>query len=105
MHEHTRPDRDLHVKILLENVQPGAEQNFEKLSNDTHNTRNTPFDYKSIMIYGPFDFGIESSSGERMRTIQPLEPGVDIGYQTYKHIILSSHIRLNKLICPINVKI
>ena len=79
MHEHTRPDRDLHVRILLENVQPGQEHNFQKVSNDTHNTGNTPFDYKSIMIYGAFDFGIETSSGSRERTIQPLKSGVEIG--------------------------
>ena len=81
MHEHTRPDRDDHVKVLLENVQPGQEHNFQKVSNDTHTTGNTPFDYQSIMIYGPFDFGIEISSGNRKRTIEPLKSGVDIRYR------------------------
>ena len=80
MHEHTRPDRDDHVRILFENVQPGTEHNFEKVSNDTHDMGKTPFDFQSIMIYGPFDFGIEISSGEWKRTIQPLESGVEIGY-------------------------
>ena len=83
VHEHTRPDRDLHVRILLENVQPGQEHNFQKVSNDTHNTGNTPFDYKSIMIYGAFDFGIENSSGSRKRTIEPLKSGVEIRCEWY----------------------
>ena len=92
VHEHTRPDRDLYVKILWENIQAGTENNFEKVSNDTHSTSNTPFDYKSIMIYGPYDFGIEGSSGEKRRTIQPLETGIDMRYISilrYKHIRMS----------------
>ena len=52
------------------------EQNFQKVTNDTHNTGNTPFDYKIIMIYGAFDFGIENRLGSRKRTIEPLKSGV-----------------------------
>ena len=73
-----RPDRDLYVKILLENVQEGSERNFLKKGTDLYSTRNTPFDYDSIMIYGPTDYGIVVSAGQRMTTIQPLMPGVEI---------------------------
>ena len=78
VHEHTRPDHDLHVSVLLENVQPGQEHNFRKVTNDTHNARKTPFDYNSLMIYGPYDFGKEDSSGRSKRTILPLKSGVEI---------------------------
>ena len=73
-----RPDRDSYVKILLENVQEGSERNFLKKGTDLYSTRDTPFDYDSIMIYGPNDYGIVDSAGQRMTTIQPLMPGVEI---------------------------
>ena len=75
-----RPDRDLYVKILLENVQEGSERNFLKKGTDLYSTRDTPFDYESIMVYGPTDYGILDSAGQRMTTIQPLMPGVEIRY-------------------------
>ena len=78
MHEQSRPDRDSYVSILMENVQPLSQKNFEKKSSDTHSGRGTPFDPQSIMIYGPTDFGIEDSLGERKTTIQPLDPNIEI---------------------------
>ena len=75
-----RPDRDLYVKILLENVQEGSERNFLKKGTDLYSTRDTPFDYDSIMIYGPTDYEILDSAGQRTTTIQPLMPGVEIRY-------------------------
>ncbi|XP_053710735.1 low choriolytic enzyme-like [Synchiropus splendidus] len=56
-HEQTRSDRDQHVRILLQNVIPGMEFNFNK-----KNTRNlgTPYDYTSVMHYGRFAFSRNS---------------------------------------------
>ena len=78
MHEQSRSDRDFYVSILMENVQPGSQKNFKKKSGDTYNGRGTPFDPQSIMIYGPTDFGIKDSMGERQITIQPLDPKTKI---------------------------
>ena len=78
MHEQSRPDRDSYVSILMENVEPSSQKNFRKESGDTHSGRGTPFDPQSIMIYGPTDFGIEDSMGERKTTIQTLDPQVEI---------------------------
>ena len=78
MHEHSRPDRDSYVSILMENVEQGSEKNFRKKSDDSHSGRGTPFDPQSIMIYGPKDFGIEDSMGQRKTTIQPVDPKVEI---------------------------
>ena len=78
MHEQSRPDRDSYVSILMENVEQGSEKNFRKKSDDSHSGRGTPFDPQSIMIYGPKDFGIEDSMGQRKTTIQPLDPKVEI---------------------------
>ena len=77
-HEMMRADRDLHVKILFENIEPGFEQNFKKKGTDLYSTRDTPFDYDSIMIYGSRDYGVLDSNGQRMNTIQPLLQGVEI---------------------------
>ena len=77
-HEMMRADRDLHVKILFENIEPGFERNFKKKGTDLYSTRDTPFDYDSIMIYGSRDYGVLDSNGQRMNTIQPLLQGVEI---------------------------
>ena len=78
VHEQSRPDRDSYVSILMENVKPGSEKNFKKESDDSHSGRGTPFDPQSVMIYGPKDFGIEDSKGQRKTTIQPVDPKVEI---------------------------
>ena len=72
------PNRDSYVKILLENIEDGSERNFLKKGTDLYNTRNTPFDFESIMIYGPTDYGRLDNAGQRRTTIQPLVPGVEI---------------------------
>jgi len=77
-HEMMRADRDLFVKILLQNIKDGSERNFLKKETDLYSTRDTPFDFDSIMIYGPTDYGILDSVGQRMTTIQPLVPGEEI---------------------------
>ena len=48
-HEHMRWDRDGFVKILHQNLMPGAERNFDTKSGDAYSTFGTPFDYDSIM--------------------------------------------------------
>ena len=48
-HEHMRWDRDGFVKILHQNLLPGAERNFDTKSGDAYSTFGTPFDYDSIM--------------------------------------------------------
>ena len=80
MHEQSRPDRDFFISILMENVEPGSEKNFRKESDDTHSGSGTPFDPQSIMIFGPKDFGIEDSMGQRKTTIRHLDSNIEIRY-------------------------
>lgn len=47
-HEHVRSDRDKHVSILTENIQPGMEGNFDKVQT---NNLDTPYDFNSVMHY------------------------------------------------------
>ena len=77
VHEMMRSDRDRHVKILFRNMEPGARKQFLKKPTNTHSSRRTPFDFKSIMIYGATDFGIQESLG-RKTTMVPLESGVEL---------------------------
>lgn len=51
-HEHARYDRDKYVVILYDNVEEGAEQNFERQSVTNMNLYNTEYSYESIMHYG-----------------------------------------------------
>ena len=73
-----RADRDSYVKVMLENLEPGSEHNFLRKGTDLYGTKNTPFDYDSIMMYGPTDFGMLDSAGQRMTTILPHVSGANI---------------------------
>ncbi|XP_044301080.1 meprin A subunit alpha [Varanus komodoensis] len=64
-HEQTRTDRDDYVKIWWEHVLPDQIHNFKKYGDSYLTDLNTPYDYESIMHYGPFSFSKNSS----LRTI------------------------------------
>ena len=68
-----RHDRDLYVKVLRENIMDKYQRSFDMRSANHFTTSNTPFDFDSILMSGPTDFG---KSG--MTTIQSLIPGVEI---------------------------
>ncbi|KAF7242084.1 Bone morphogenetic protein 1 [Varanus komodoensis] len=50
-HEHTRPDRDDHVAIYRENIQPGQEYNFLKMELEEVESLGEMYDFDSIMHY------------------------------------------------------
>ena len=79
VHEMMRPDRDSFVEILFDNIIPGQEGNFKRKVSGTFSTHDTPFDWGSIMMYGPTDAGkMDRGTGTRMTTIRPKVPGVEI---------------------------
>ncbi|XP_061466832.1 astacin-like metalloendopeptidase isoform X2 [Rhineura floridana] len=53
LHEQARGDRDKYVKINWEYVTAGEQGNFEKVNS---NNLGLPYDYGSVMHYGPYDF-------------------------------------------------
>ncbi|KAK7478237.1 hypothetical protein BaRGS_00030495, partial [Batillaria attramentaria] len=55
-HEHSRPDRDPWVQILLQNVEEGKEGNFDRLPVDLIDTLGVQYDYGSIMHYSRYAF-------------------------------------------------
>eukprot|EP00079_Xenopus_tropicalis_P037586 XP_017951357.1 PREDICTED: tolloid-like protein 2 [Xenopus tropicalis] len=71
-HEHTRPDRDEHVSIIRENIQPvvifaGQEYNFLKMEPGEVNSLGETYDFDSIMHYARNTF----SRGVFLDTILP----------------------------------
>uniref|UniRef100_A0A8C3WZV4 Metalloendopeptidase n=1 Tax=Catagonus wagneri TaxID=51154 RepID=A0A8C3WZV4_9CETA len=66
-HEHTRPDRDRHVSIVRENIQPGQEYNFLKMEVQEVESLGETYDFDSIMHYARNTF----SRGIFLDTIVP----------------------------------
>ncbi|XP_058238123.1 low choriolytic enzyme-like [Hemibagrus wyckioides] len=89
-HEQDRSDRDDHVRILLENVIPGDEHNFDKL--DTNNL-NTPYDYNSVMQYSRYAF-----SKNELPTIIPI-PDNDVPIGNANEMSDNDILRVNRLYC------
>ena len=78
-----RPDRDSFVEILFDNIVPGQEGNFRRKVSGTYSSHDTPFDWGSIMMYGPTDAGkMDNATGTRMTTIYPKVPGVEIRWKS-----------------------
>lgn len=65
-HEQSRSDRDKYVKINFDNIRPGAENNFKKVT-FTENY-NHPYDYESVMHYSKYAF-----SKNRKPTIEAID--------------------------------
>lgn len=67
-HEHTRPDRDQHISINWENIDPNKVDNFDISASGRTNFGS--YDYASIMHYGKYFF-----SSNNKQTIVPLNAG------------------------------
>ena len=52
-HEQSRPDRDDYVTIHTGNIEADKKSNFNKYTSSSVSTYNVPYDYTSIMHYGP----------------------------------------------------
>lgn len=72
-HEQSRRDRDLHVTIHYDNIQPDERFNFDQHVNDGQDAG--PYDYSSIMHYDAYAFAIDTSKP----TITTKPPGIPIG--------------------------
>jgi hypothetical protein len=69
-HEHSRADRDEHVKIRWENVLTGMESQFDIISPALQDTQGIEYDVRSIMHYDSSAF---SRNGKN--TIETIEEG------------------------------
>ncbi|XP_065051141.1 uncharacterized protein LOC135680862 isoform X2 [Rhopilema esculentum] len=55
-HEQSRPDRDKYVKVIYENVLDGYSSQFKKYDKGEIDSLGSPYDYNSVMHYGPRAF-------------------------------------------------
>ena len=69
-HEHTRPDRDQHIKIHWDNINPDKQHNFDAAPAGTQMLGE--YDYGSIMHYGAMNFSANAEP-----TITPLVGNID----------------------------
>uniref|UniRef100_A0A8R1DU50 Zinc metalloproteinase n=1 Tax=Caenorhabditis japonica TaxID=281687 RepID=A0A8R1DU50_CAEJA len=68
-HEQARPERDSYVRINRQNAIIGLEGQFDKRSWSEVNEYSLPYDYGSIMHYGPKAFSRSSS----LDTVEPVD--------------------------------
>ncbi|XP_069092174.1 meprin A subunit alpha [Pleurodeles waltl] len=61
-HEQSRTDRDDYVQIWWDEIDEGMEHNFNTYNDDFITDLNTPYDYESVMHYGPFSFNKNASA-------------------------------------------
>uniref|UniRef100_A0A0N5A9B9 Metalloendopeptidase n=1 Tax=Syphacia muris TaxID=451379 RepID=A0A0N5A9B9_9BILA len=87
-HEQSRADRDKYIEIVWQNVLKGANDQFEKYGLNVLDHLGEPYDYASIMHYGPYAF---SDNGKK--TIVPR----NIGAERMGQRIAFSDIDLRKL--------
>lgn len=69
-HEQARPERDSYVRINRQNAINGLEGQFDKRSWSEVNEYSLPYDYGSVMHYGPKSF----SKSSTMNTVEPVDP-------------------------------
>ena len=77
-HEHSRPDRDEHVRIITDNIVANYESEFTKLKDSQVDSHGVGYDYNSIMHY---DANLYSRNNE-LGTIEALDPSIPIGQAT-----------------------
>ncbi|KAK3579889.1 hypothetical protein CHS0354_025751 [Potamilus streckersoni] len=58
-HEQNRFDRDDYITMHWKNIEPGKELDFQIQQKDVLTTLGAPYDYGSIMHYGPYTFAKE----------------------------------------------
>ena len=74
-HEQSREDRDAHVRIHFENMDPAHRMQFTQQLNDA--TDLGPYDHASIMHYDALAFSINNRP-----TISSIPPGIRVGQAT-----------------------
>ncbi|KAM8952686.1 meprin A subunit alpha [Pelodytes ibericus] len=60
-HEQSRTDRDDYVEIWWDEITDGLQHNFNTYDDNFITDLNTPYDYESVMHYGPYSFNKNES--------------------------------------------
>uniref|UniRef100_A0A7M5WZJ0 Metalloendopeptidase n=1 Tax=Clytia hemisphaerica TaxID=252671 RepID=A0A7M5WZJ0_9CNID len=77
-HEQSRSDRDEYVTINWSNIIANRERNFQKVSNMMDGSKETDYDYGSVLHYGRNSFG-KTVNGVKQETITPKDSNAAIG--------------------------
>lgn len=98
-HEQNRPDRDSYITIQKQYITPGAESQFNKATATDVDSLGEPYDFGSIMHYGPYDY----SNGGPIIQVHPRWHGLNISTFGHRDRLSPTDIRqTNKLYnCPI----
>jgi uncharacterized protein (TIGR03437 family) len=72
-HEHTRTDRNRFVTIVYENMERRYASQFDERAGNARDLG--PYDFSSIMHYGPWDFGSEPSA----QVMETVPAGIEFG--------------------------
>ncbi|KAH8293078.1 hypothetical protein KR044_000940 [Drosophila immigrans] len=98
-HQQNSPNRDEFIKIMEENIIKGTEFNFKKYDETELGDFGVPYDYSSILHYGPKGF---SKNGEP--TIVALDPRGQKKMGQRRALSDGDVIRLNTMYkCPLQV--
>ena len=74
-HEHTRHDRDEHIRVLTENIRSQSlHREFNKLREGDANTLGYGYDYASVMHYSSDTFAVSGRD-----TIVSRQPNIPVG--------------------------
>ncbi|KAH9514855.1 Dorsal-ventral patterning tolloid-like protein 1 [Bulinus truncatus] len=73
--EHTRPDRDEYVDILIANIEQDKRNNFDIMAQSEINSLTEPYDFESIMHYSKNQFAYLPN---KSTIIARLKPGTNI---------------------------
>ncbi|GAU87251.1 hypothetical protein RvY_00132 [Ramazzottius varieornatus] len=75
LHEQTRHDRDDYIDVLWNNIAPDHQDNFAKVDKRLVSIYDAPYDYGSVMHYGPNFFAVNYTNP----TIVPKKPTKVLG--------------------------
>ncbi|MFH0976037.1 MAG: M12 family metallopeptidase [Spirochaetota bacterium] len=78
VHEHQRPDRDLYVNIIWNNILTGKDYNFDLIDNPLYIEQKFEYDYLSIMHYDKTAFSINGSPTIVSKTANQIDPSEEI---------------------------
>ena len=73
-HEQSREDRDTYVKINKNNILPGLQSQFQKVSSDDATTLGIGYDYASILHYSATTFALPNTA-----TIESVDSNIPFG--------------------------
>jgi len=94
-HEQTRTDRDRFVRVNLRNVERKHLHNYEKVGRN-YLAASTPYDYLSIMHYGPDSFG-RIVNGRRLETMIPTNSCYKKEIGKARHLSYYDHKLMNTI--------